>query len=191
MDKGKFPRCINDSIGDINGASKVLGAIDFERLYSLGLESNVVLYMGRIGIGQSNTHYRGRISSNQNGIVFPMPEYWDESAPMRKVEGTPQWALSETPNRLEFDLSARSTLEYVAMKDFVQFVPELIRRGYNGSNTMHQSIFWLYLRHLENVLEKKHLLSLSPGGLHCNDDCIGNIKVFTEADLVKFGKLTR
>jgi len=73
--------------------------------------------------------------------------------------------------------------------DFTKFVPNLIRQGYNGSNTDHQSIFWLYLSHPEKASEKKHLLCLGPDGLNCNDDSIGNIKVFTEADLMRFGKL--
>lgn len=196
MNKDNFPRCINSSIGDINGAAKVLEAIDFQRLCSLGLDSSVVLYMGKSGpapwAGTFSAHYHGGISSsNRGGLVFPMPEYWDERPPLKKLEWTPQLLLTETPHGLEFDLTARLVVEYNALADFAKFIPDLIEQGYDGSNTNHQSIFWLYLRHPTKAPEKKHLLSLGPDGLYCNGDSIGDIKVFTEVDLDKFTKISR
>jgi len=180
---GDDRRYCNKEIRGPIGALKVLRHLDFERIQGSGLQTKVVLYLGKGGVELGHTaRYEGTVSTSPQ-LVLPVPRYFMSHLPNNELDSrVPASSLFKSPSRLEFVLSARTKPEYeglLAFRDDV--VPELIKSGYTRPSTEHTSHFWFYAG--KNDV-KTHLLCINLyDGLQVTQQEVDGVKLFTQKDV--------
>lgn len=195
-------RLENRNLHETKDALLVLQNLDFERLDTLGLDAQIVLYLGNSAQTGVGARYEGRIEvvdehplgfSHKIVTYLPTPKYtvWENGkrTTVDAREKVPYLTLFSHPALLEFvitDTPGKGFEGLCAMRDII--VPDLFKRGYDQRNSDHTSKFWFYMGNkdkMENVL----CLDAHPG-LAITKTEINKVKIFTEQDVKKLLELT-